>query len=127
MSNLVARSKMAITTAFRRYMPHILSQRCKASCRNYATPSSRPASRLGPTLDLETFIRRSKVLSLYRSFVRATHKIEDPQTRKETLQYFRAEFESNRGVTDPSHVSHLLSMGRTMLGSIERSVNQRSS
>lgn len=46
------------------------------------------------------FIRRSKVMSLYRSFVRATYKIEDPQTRKETLQYFRSEFESNRGVTD---------------------------
>ncbi|KAI6363196.1 hypothetical protein MCOR25_005982 [Pyricularia grisea] len=118
---------MTITTVLRRYLPQSIAQNGKAGCRSYATPSSRPASRLGPTLDLESFIRRSKVMSLYRSFVRATYKIEDPQTRKETLQYFRAEFESNRGVTDASHVSHLLSMGRTMLGSIERSVNQRSS
>ncbi|TLD21435.1 hypothetical protein PspLS_09097 [Pyricularia sp. CBS 133598] len=118
---------MARTATLGRYLLHALAQSRKAGCRSYATPSSRPSSRLGPTLDLESFIRRSKVMSLYRSFVRATYKIEDAQTRKETLQYFRSEFESNRGVTDPSHVSHLLSMGRTMLGSIERSVNQRSS
>ncbi|KAI6253060.1 hypothetical protein MCOR07_010114 [Pyricularia oryzae] len=118
---------MAGTTVLRRHLSNAIAQSGKTGCRNYATPSSRPASRLGPTLDLESFIRRSKVMSLYRSFVRATYKIEDPQTRKETLQYFRSEFESNRGVTDSSHVSHLLSMGRTMLGSIERSVNQKSS
>ncbi|KAL8305836.1 hypothetical protein RB601_009274 [Gaeumannomyces tritici] len=99
---------------------------CPQNLRHYASAPPRPRNspRLGQTLDLEQFIRRSKVLALYRSFVRTASKIQDTKTRTETLKYFRDEFESNKHVTDPGQIQHLIQMGRATLGSIERSVNQ---
>src|SRR5690606_27444980 len=46
------------------------------------------------------FIQRSRVLSLYRTIIRATAQISDTKTRAETRAFVRAEFERHRGVTD---------------------------
>jgi Complex 1 protein (LYR family) len=71
----------------------------------------------GPTL--KHFILRQQVISLYRHVIRAskgkcarsislhlffvdgyTTGIPDPVTRKETIHWFRSEFERNRDLTD---------------------------
>jgi hypothetical protein len=46
------------------------------------------------------FLQRSRVLSLYRTIVRATRRIQDPETRAETRKFARDEFERHRHVTD---------------------------
>jgi len=69
----------------------------------------------GPTL--KHFILRQQVISLYRHAIRAskgkcalliclhfflmaTQGIPDPVTRRETIHWFRSEFERNRDLTD---------------------------
>lgn len=46
------------------------------------------------------FLQRSRVLSLYRTIIRATRRIQDPTTRAETRKFARDEFERHRQVTD---------------------------
>ena len=43
---------------------------------------------------------RNRGISLYRSFLRATRNIPNPQARFETVQWLRDDFERARGVTD---------------------------
>lgn len=43
---------------------------------------------------------RGKVLSLYRSFLRATRNIPNPQARCETIDWLRGDFERKKDETD---------------------------
>ncbi|TFB07285.1 hypothetical protein CCMA1212_000798 [Trichoderma ghanense] len=86
--------------------------------RGYA--SQRPASRLKPTISLDHFLQRSRALSLYRTILRGTRRISDPQTRAESRKYARDEFERHRHVQDISHIRYLLSTGKTEWESMER-------
>ncbi|KAI0532886.1 complex 1 LYR protein [Xylaria digitata] len=86
------------------------------SLRSYATRTSR----LRPTLSLEQFLQRARVLALYRTVLRGTRHIADPATRSETRSFARAEFERHRGVTDAGHIRYLLSTGKTEWESMER-------
>ncbi|KAI0400761.1 complex 1 LYR protein [Xylaria palmicola] len=88
--------------------------------RGYATGSTPPKSRLRPTLSLEHFLQRARVLALYRTVLRGTRYISDPATRAETRGFARAEFERHRGVTDLDHIRYLLSTGKTEWESMER-------
>ncbi|GAW21197.1 hypothetical protein EKO27_g7689 [Xylaria grammica] len=95
-------------------------QPCSAiALRSYATRTP-PKSRLRPTLSLEHFLQRARVLALYRTILRGTGHIGDPVTRSETRSFARAEFERHRGVTDSDHVRYLLSTGKTEWESMER-------
>lgn len=95
--------------------------------RTYATVAKRP-SRLGKTVDLDhvralpdcafwttppflcltatnftltlQFLQRNKAIALWRSIVRGCKRIEDPNTRKDTLKFARDEFQRNRNVED---------------------------
>ncbi|KAI1746780.1 complex 1 LYR protein [Xylaria castorea] len=87
--------------------------------RRYAT-STPPKSRLRPTLSLDHFLQRARVLALYRTVLRGTRHIGDPATRSETRSFARAEFERHRGVTDINHIRYLLSTGKTEWESMER-------
>ncbi|KAI0909739.1 complex 1 LYR protein [Ustulina deusta] len=87
--------------------------------RSYATRTP-PKSRLRPTLSLEHFLQRARVLALYRTVLRSTRSIDDPATRSETRSFARAEFERHRGVTDLDHIRYLLSTGKTEWESMER-------
>lgn len=49
---------------------------------------------------LRQFIQRQRALSLYRSIIRGTRRISDPDTRFESARYARDEFERHRRVTD---------------------------
>lgn len=46
------------------------------------------------------FLQRTKALALYRTILRHTGRIADPQTRAESRKYARDEFERHRNVTD---------------------------
>jgi hypothetical protein len=59
-----------------------------------------PSKKLPPTLSLDHFLQRSRVLALYRTILRGTKNIQDTQTRDETRKFARDEFERHRGVTD---------------------------
>ncbi|KAL9138158.1 MAG: hypothetical protein Q9175_000629 [Cornicularia normoerica] len=81
--------------------------------RNYATASTRssrlPSSK--PPLSLDHFLLRQRVLSLYRTTVRACHKIPPP-TREEMKKYAREEFEQHKAVEDLRKIRYLLSTGK---------------
>ncbi|KAI1192453.1 complex 1 LYR protein [Nemania serpens] len=105
-------------------------QPCSATIalRRYATsttspPSPPPKSRVRPTLSLEHFLQRARVLALYRAILRGTRRIPDPAARSETRGFARAEFERHRGVTDPGHVRYLLSTGKTEWEAMERYIS----
>ncbi|WVO13486.1 hypothetical protein L204_101106 [Cryptococcus depauperatus] len=46
-----------------------------------------------PSPTLRHFIFQAELLQAYRSAVRATRTLPDPQTRRETLDFLRADFE----------------------------------
>lgn len=81
-----------------------------------------PSKKLPPTLSLDHFLQRSRVLALYRTILRGTKNIQDTQTRDETRKFARDEFERHRGVTDISHIRYLLSTGKTEWEAMERYV-----
>ena len=92
-------------------------------CRTYATAAKRP-SRLGKTVDLDhvrvspiaplpkfhppaadfnwtvQFLQRNKAIALWRSIVRGCRRIENQNTREDTLKFAREEFRRNRNVED---------------------------
>ncbi|KAH8906366.1 complex 1 LYR protein [Coniochaeta sp. PMI_546] len=90
--------------------------------RSYSTRQT-SRNRLGVTLSLDHFLQRSRVLSLYRTIIRATRRIQDPTTRAETRKFARDEFERHRQVTDLDHIRYLLSTGKTEWESMERYID----
>ncbi|KAI8684735.1 LYR motif-containing protein 2 [Fusarium keratoplasticum] len=99
----------------------VFSTRLLNLSRGYAT---RPGgSRLKPTLSLDQFIQRARVLSLYRTILRGTKRIADPATRAESRKYARDEFDRHRGVSDASQIRYLLSRGKTEWEGMERYID----
>ncbi|KFY41125.1 hypothetical protein V494_03188, partial [Pseudogymnoascus sp. VKM F-4513 (FW-928)] len=97
--------------------------RCAYEGRNrlFASEAAkRPKSRFGPTVSLEHFLQRSKVLSLWRRVLRDTKRIADLQTRAETRKMARDEFERNKNVTDISQIKYLISTGKSQWDATER-------
>lgn len=66
-------------------------------------------------LTLHHFLLQTSLLHAYRSAVRATRPLPDPQTRRETLDYFRGDLARLKGVTE-------LGTLQTQLSAFERSV-----
>ncbi|PKS09934.1 hypothetical protein jhhlp_004557 [Lomentospora prolificans] len=86
--------------------------------------SSRPGSpRLKAALSLDHFIQRGRVLSLYRTILRASRRIPDKRTRAETVGFARGEFESHKNVTDIQHIRYLISTGKTEWEKMERYID----
>lgn len=56
--------------------------------------------------DTPQFIQHSRAISLYRTIVRGVTSL-DPDMRRETLSFVRAEFERNKHVTDLVSISLL--------------------
>lgn len=85
-----------------------------ALARSYATASTR-SSRIPstkPPLSLDHFLLRQRVISLYRTIIRACHKIPPP-TREEMKKFAREEFEQHKAVEDLRKIRYLLSTGKT--------------
>ncbi|KAB2579945.1 LYR motif-containing protein 2 [Lasiodiplodia theobromae] len=97
--------------------------------RTYASMASRPSRfggrRKGPTIGLDHFIQRQRVISLWRDIIRALNKIPPSSTRHELHQYARAEFERNRDVTDLAHIRYLISTGKTEFDSMKRYIEEQ--
>ncbi|KFX90135.1 hypothetical protein O988_08332 [Pseudogymnoascus sp. VKM F-3808] len=92
--------------------------------RFFATEAARrPKSRFGPTVSLEHFLQRGKVLSLWRRVLRDTRRIGDLQTRAETRKMARDEFELNRNVKDISQIKYLISTGKSQWDATERYID----
>ncbi|KAK6909581.1 hypothetical protein L486_00768 [Kwoniella mangroviensis CBS 10435] len=74
----------------------------------------------GPSL--QHFIVRAEMIQAYRSAVRATRPLPDPNTRRETLDFLRADLERLRGEYDlnklKSNLSHFNRTLKQMLPSI---------
>lgn len=85
-----------------------------ALTRSYATARTRtsrlPSSK--PPLSLDHFLLRQRVISLYRTIVRACHKMPS-RTRQEMEEYAREEFERHKAVEDLRKIRYLLSTGKT--------------
>ena len=95
-----------------------------AFARSYATASTRssrlPSSK--PPLSLDHFLLRQRVISLYRTIVRASHKIPPP-TREEMKKYAREEFEQHKAVEDLRKIRYLLSTGKTEFERLRKQVS----
>ncbi|SNX82202.1 uncharacterized protein MEPE_00908 [Melanopsichium pennsylvanicum] len=66
-------------------------------------------------LTLEHFLMRSRTLSLYRNYLRATRDIPNPLARWETIQFFRDDFQRYRNETDLGKIKDLLMQGHRFL------------
>lgn len=66
-------------------------------------------------LTLEHFLMRSRTLSLYRKYVRATRDIPHPEARWETIQFFRDDVHRFRNETDLEQIKGLLMQGHRFL------------
>ncbi|MCJ1294008.1 hypothetical protein MMC34_005565 [Xylographa carneopallida] len=104
----------------------MLSLRLAIPTRTFATILPRTPSRTPRKafLDLDHFLQRQRVLALYRTIVRATNQIPDPNTRKEMRSFAREEFERNRGVQDLTHVRYLVSTGKDQFKTMQRYVDE---
>ncbi|OQE11586.1 hypothetical protein PENVUL_c002G01823 [Penicillium vulpinum] len=65
-----------------------------------AVSRSQPSKLKKPSISLDHFIQRQRVLSLWREIVRALIKVPPSSTRTELHRYARDEFERHRNVTD---------------------------
>ncbi|EME49166.1 hypothetical protein DOTSEDRAFT_142881 [Dothistroma septosporum NZE10] len=86
--------------------------------------SGRSLRSRGPTLSLEQFIQRQKVIALWRDCMRTVYRIPPSDTRQEMREFARVEFERYRHVDDLGHVRYLCSTGKTQLDSMKRYVEQ---
>lgn len=75
-----------------------------------------------PNLSLEHFLLRSRVLSLYRTIVRAIYQIPDASERREPIAHAKGEFLRNKGVTDTAQIRYLASTGKAEWDGMRRYV-----
>ena len=87
--------------------------RLQSLSRTYATSTTTRTSRLANKLplSLDHFLLRQRVLTLYRTIVRACHKLPSP-LRDEMKEYSRGEFKRQKELKDPTKIRYLLSIGR---------------
>ncbi|KAK9707778.1 LYR motif-containing protein 2 [Basidiobolus ranarum] len=79
-------------------------------------------SKLSNGPNLQQFITRAKVISLYREIMRCTTKIDNPRDKKELRDWARADFEQYRKVEDQDKIMTLLSQGKYQLHNLQRSL-----
>ncbi|CAG7935062.1 unnamed protein product [Penicillium nalgiovense] len=65
-----------------------------------AISRSQPSKLKKPSISLDHFIQRQRVLSLWREIMRALIKVPPSSTRTELHKYARDEFERHRSVSD---------------------------
>ncbi|PWY93587.1 hypothetical protein BO94DRAFT_347015 [Aspergillus sclerotioniger CBS 115572] len=86
---------------------------------------SRPSKLKKPTISLDHFIQRQRVISLWREITRALNKIPSSSTRDELHSYARREFERNRNITDLQHIRYLISTGKSEFEMMKRYVDEQ--
>ena len=64
--------------------------------------------RVKDAMSFRFFVRRQQVLQLYRTFLRASRRVADPELKKELSAQIKHEFRNNVGITDASVVKSLI-------------------
>ncbi|BDD58591.1 hypothetical protein MPDQ_007145 [Monascus purpureus] len=90
-----------------------------------AVSKGQPSKLRKPTVSLEQFIQRQRVLGLWREIMRALYKVPPSSTRDELRSYARHEFERNRNVTDLHHIRYLISTGKTEFDTMKRYIDEQ--
>lgn len=78
--------------------------------------------RKSPGLSLEHFLLRSRVLSLYRTIVRAIYQIPDANERRDPIAHVKTEFMRNKNVNDTAQIRYLASTGKAEWDGMRRYV-----
>lgn len=98
--------------------------------RTYATnpPTRLPRSnqtKRAPPLSLDHFLQRQRVLSLWRTIIRAINRIpRSSPIRQEMKAFAREEFGRNRAVAELGQIRYLISMGKVEFEKMERYVDE---
>ncbi|KKK19500.1 hypothetical protein P175DRAFT_0501397 [Aspergillus ochraceoroseus IBT 24754] len=90
-----------------------------------AVSPTRPSKLRKPTISLDHFIQRQRVISFWREIVRSLYKIPKSPTRDELRDYARHEFERHRNVTDLQHIRYLLSTGKSEFEMMKRYIDEQ--
>lgn len=85
---------------------------------------AKPRRKPSPSLSLEHFLLRSRVLALYRTIVRAIYSIPDPDARRDPLAHAKGEFARNRAVRDAGQIRYLVSTGKAEWDGMRRYVEE---
>lgn len=88
--------------------------------------TSRHTSRLPSTkLSLEHFLIRQRVISLYRTIIRALQALpRDSRQRAELTVYAKGEFERHKEVSDVGKIRYLVSTGKTEFDGMKRYLHE---
>ncbi|RAK80619.1 LYR motif-containing protein 2 [Aspergillus fijiensis CBS 313.89] len=86
---------------------------------------NQPSKLKKPTIGLDHFIQRQRVLAFWREIVRALNSIPNSPTREELRNYARNEFERHRDVTDLQHIRYLLSTGKAEFETMRRYIDEQ--
>ncbi|RAH51358.1 LYR motif-containing protein 2 [Aspergillus brunneoviolaceus CBS 621.78] len=98
----------------------------RTTLRLLASISQNQSSKLKkPTIGLDHFIQRQRVLAFWREIVRALNSIPHSPTREELRNYARNEFERHRDVTDLQHIRYLLSTGKAEFETMRRYIDEQ--
>ncbi|KAL1974321.1 hypothetical protein VTN31DRAFT_4525 [Thermomyces dupontii] len=100
------------------------SSRTSQSSSSSTSTSTRKRRFDKPTLTLDQFIQRRRVLGLWREIVRDIYRIPKSTTRTELLDYARTEFKRNKNVQDATQIRYLLSTGRSEYEGMKRYIDQ---
>lgn len=65
--------------------------------------------------DLKYFILGTNALIIYREAIKFTYKIRDPITRRDTQEYIRYEFETNKNEENRKRIEYMLGVARKKL------------
>jgi Complex 1 protein (LYR family) len=79
--------------------------------KNVSKCLAKMASRLKDTLPFHIFIRRGKVLQMYKDFRRATRKVADKDLRIDLKNQVFSEFKSHKNKEDNAAIKLLLGEG----------------
>ncbi|KAF9932740.1 hypothetical protein FBU30_007390 [Linnemannia zychae] len=75
----------------------------------------------GPNLDY--FLTRARVLSLYREIQRTLKGVKDPRDRQELQQWARSDFEQFRHEKNPDKIKSLISQGKHQFHALQTNLS----
>ncbi|KAF9398375.1 hypothetical protein BGX21_007873 [Mortierella sp. AD011] len=75
----------------------------------------------GPNLDY--FLTRARVLSLYRDIQRTIKSVKDPKDRQDLQTWARSDFERYRHETNPDKIKSLISQGKHQFHALQTNLS----
>ncbi|KAK3827758.1 MAG: hypothetical protein J3Q66DRAFT_321014 [Benniella sp.] len=73
--------------------------------------------------NLEYFLTRARVLSLYRDIQRTLKNVKDPRDRKDLQTWARADFERYRHETNQDKIKSLISQGKHQFHALQTNLS----